>query len=202
MGPMAEAFGALAHGYEQFRGLWHPRYEPTSIFEIVPADGCQFQEAETSVRRRFLGSSWASSGLPVIIDVRAVIKAQWCVENLILDRGGCRFVGCYLDDDGSSGGAPKKIKTLCHSKRKRVRLWRLPGFDFDLLLISSASRAASDRAQPSSPLGIIVDNENFTRIRHQFRPPQPLARNPVMRPASTWPRLCCVGSARTQEMRN
>ena len=105
-------------------------------------------------RRRYVAVLWAALGQAAacqIINVCAVIKAQWCVENLILDRGGCRFVGCYLDDDGSSGGAPKKIKTLCHSKRKRVRLWRLPGFDFDLLLISSASRAASDRAQPSSP---------------------------------------------------
>jgi hypothetical protein len=33
---------------------------PTNVdfqIEFVPADGCHFQEAETSVRRRFLGSS-------------------------------------------------------------------------------------------------------------------------------------------------
>ena len=58
MGPMAKALGPLAHGYAQFRCRSHPQYEPTSIFEIVPADGhhgCQFEEAETSVSRRFFG---------------------------------------------------------------------------------------------------------------------------------------------------
>ena len=62
----------------------------------------------------FLGSSRASCGLPVPMYVWCRIKAQWCVENLIRNRGGCRFVGCYLDDDGSSRAAPKTIKTLCH----------------------------------------------------------------------------------------
>ena len=59
MGP-TKAPGPLAHGYAQFGCRWHPRYEPTSTFEIVPADGhhgCQLEETETSVRRRFLGSS-------------------------------------------------------------------------------------------------------------------------------------------------
>ena len=32
--------------------------------------------------------------------------------------------------------------------------------------------------------GIIIDNENLTRIRHQFRPPQPLARTVIL-PADT-----------------
>jgi hypothetical protein len=60
----------------------------------------------------------------------AVIKAQWCVENLIRNRGGCRFVGCYLDDDGSSCAAPKTIKTLCHSKRKEGAVVEAAGFRF------------------------------------------------------------------------
>jgi hypothetical protein len=39
-------------------------YEPTSILEIVPADGhhgCQLEETKTSVRRRFLGGSSGKS---------------------------------------------------------------------------------------------------------------------------------------------
>ena len=50
----------MARGYIQFGCRRRPRYERTSIFEIVPADGhfgCQLEEAKTSVRRRFLGSS-------------------------------------------------------------------------------------------------------------------------------------------------
>jgi transposase InsO family protein len=55
--------------YAQFGCRWHPRYEPTSTFEIVPADrhhGCQLEETETSVRRRFLGSSSDKSVLACI----------------------------------------------------------------------------------------------------------------------------------------
>jgi hypothetical protein len=60
MGPTAKALGPLAHGYAQFGCRRHPRYEPTSILETVPADGHygrQGEETKTSVRRRFLGSS-------------------------------------------------------------------------------------------------------------------------------------------------
>ena len=67
-GPMAKSPGPLAHGYARCGCRWHPRHEPTSIFEIVPADGhqdCQLEEAETSVRRRFLGSSSDKPILPV-----------------------------------------------------------------------------------------------------------------------------------------
>ena len=35
MGP-TKAPGPLAHAYAQFGCRWHPRYEPTSTFEIVP----------------------------------------------------------------------------------------------------------------------------------------------------------------------
>jgi hypothetical protein len=38
--------------------------------------------------------------------------------------------------------------------------------------------------QRVAQFGIIVDNENLTRIRHQFRPPQPLARMVIL-PADT-----------------
>jgi hypothetical protein len=78
MGPMAKAPGPLAHGYAQFGCRWHPRYEPTSTFEIVPADGhhgCQLEETETSVRRRFLGSSSDKSVL-ASINGRAGDKEQ------------------------------------------------------------------------------------------------------------------------------
>jgi hypothetical protein len=34
--------------------------------------------------------------------------------------------------------------------------------------------------QRVAQFGIIVDNENLTRIRHQFRPPQPLARMVIL----------------------
>src|ERR1039458_3040971 len=66
MDPMAKAPEPLAHGYAQFGCHRHPRYEPTPTFEIVPADGhhgCQLEETETSVRRRFLGSSSGTSVL-------------------------------------------------------------------------------------------------------------------------------------------
>ena len=36
----------------------------------------------------------------------------------------------------------RQLRHFAIQKGKRVRLWRLPGFDFGLLLISSASRAA------------------------------------------------------------
>ena len=75
MGPMAKAPGPLAHGYAQFGCRW---YEPTSTFEIVPADGhhgCQLEETETSVRRRFLGSSSDKSVLGSI-NGRAGAKEQ------------------------------------------------------------------------------------------------------------------------------
>ena len=52
-----------------------PRYEPTSTFEIVPADGhhgCQLEETETSVRRRFLGSSSDKSVLAYICEYMGV----------------------------------------------------------------------------------------------------------------------------------
>ena len=54
--------GARANGARicTIRCRSHQRSEPTSIFEIVPADGhygCQLKETKTSVRRRFLGSS-------------------------------------------------------------------------------------------------------------------------------------------------
>ena len=78
MGPMAKAPGPLAHGYAQFGCRWHPRYEPTSTFEIVPADGhhgCQLEETETSVRRRFLGSS-SDKSLLASINGRAGDKEQ------------------------------------------------------------------------------------------------------------------------------
>jgi hypothetical protein len=60
MGPTAKARGPLALGYAQFGCRRHPRYEPTSVLETVPADGHygrQREETKTSVRRRFLGSS-------------------------------------------------------------------------------------------------------------------------------------------------
>jgi hypothetical protein len=54
------------------------RHEPTSTFEGVPADGhhgCQLEEAETSVRRRFLGSASDKSVL-ACINGRAGDKEQ------------------------------------------------------------------------------------------------------------------------------
>jgi len=74
---MTKAPGPLAHGYAQFGCRW-PRYKPTSTFEIVPADrhhGCQLEETETSVRRRFLGSSSDKSML-ASINGRAGDKEQ------------------------------------------------------------------------------------------------------------------------------
>ena len=50
-----------------------PAYEPTSIFKTAPADahqGCQLEDAEASVCRRFLGSS---SDKPALVCV--------CVNN-------------------------------------------------------------------------------------------------------------------------
>jgi hypothetical protein len=44
----------------RFGYRWHPWYESTSIFELVPTNEghcCQLEEAETSVCRCFLGSS-------------------------------------------------------------------------------------------------------------------------------------------------
>jgi len=76
MGPMAKAPGP--RGYTQFGYRWHPRYEPTSTFETVPADrhhGCQLEETETSVRRRSLGSSSDKSVL-ASINGRAEDKEQ------------------------------------------------------------------------------------------------------------------------------
>src|SRR6476661_917476 len=58
MGPMAKAPGPLAHGYAQSGCRWHPRYEPTSTFEIVPADGhhgCQLER-----RLRYVAVLWAA----------------------------------------------------------------------------------------------------------------------------------------------
>jgi len=55
---MAKAPGPLAHGYAQFGCRWHPRYEPTSTFEIVPADGhhgCQLER-----RLRYVAVFWAA----------------------------------------------------------------------------------------------------------------------------------------------
>jgi hypothetical protein len=46
MGPIAKALGPLAHGYAQLGGQGHQWYEPTSIFESVPADGHQGQLQE------------------------------------------------------------------------------------------------------------------------------------------------------------
>ena len=88
MGPMAKALGPLAHGYAQFGCRRHPRYEPTSIFEIVPADGhhgCQLEETKTSVRRRFLGSSSDKSVLACISkmgvpEIKNNRSHRFCVE--------------------------------------------------------------------------------------------------------------------------
>ncbi len=67
----------------------HLRYEPTSIFEIVPADGhagCQLEETKTSVRPSFFGSSSASPSLPAYCTMgaqgmqRAIGVIHLCVE--------------------------------------------------------------------------------------------------------------------------
>jgi len=76
MGPMAKAPGPLAHGYAQFGCRWHPRYEPTSTFDCA----CRWAPwlpigTETSVRRRFLGSSSDKSVL-ASINGRAGDKEQ------------------------------------------------------------------------------------------------------------------------------
>jgi hypothetical protein len=47
MGPMARGARATGAGNVPFGCLWHPRYKPPSIFELVPADGhhgCQLEE--------------------------------------------------------------------------------------------------------------------------------------------------------------
>ena len=76
LGPMAKAPGPLAHGYAQFGCRWHPRYEPTSTFEIVPADGHDACQLERRLRcRRFLGSSSDKSML-ASINGRAGDKEQ------------------------------------------------------------------------------------------------------------------------------
>jgi hypothetical protein len=49
------------------------------------------------------------------------------------------------DDDGCSGGDPKKIKTLCHSKMKEGAVRRCY---FDLRLISSTSSVARASFKP------------------------------------------------------
>jgi len=73
MGPMAKAPGP--RGYTQFGYRWHPQYEPTSTFEIVPADrhhGCQLEQTQIS---RSLGSSSDKSVL-ASINGRAEDKEQ------------------------------------------------------------------------------------------------------------------------------
>src|SRR3954469_7783580 len=67
-GPMAKGPGLLARGHVGCGCRRHPRYEPTSIFEIVPCQlhqGYLSEEAKTSARRRFLGSSRTSRYLPI-----------------------------------------------------------------------------------------------------------------------------------------
>ena len=53
--------------------------------------------------------------------------------------------GAVEDDLGCSGGEPKKIKTLCHSKMKEGAVRRCY---FDLRLISSTSSVARASFKP------------------------------------------------------
>ena len=56
--------------------------------------------------------------------------------------------GAVEDDLGCSGGEPKKIKTLCHSKMKEGAVRRCY---FDLRLISSTSSVARASFKPVVP---------------------------------------------------
>ena len=58
---MAKAPGLLAHGHVGCGCRRHPRYEPTSIFEIVPAD-CTRATYRKKRRLRHVAVFWVAHG--------------------------------------------------------------------------------------------------------------------------------------------
>ena len=65
-GPDGQGARATGHGYAQCGCRWHPRYEPTSIFEIVPADGTR-------------PANWKERRLPYVAVFWAALRTSQCL---------------------------------------------------------------------------------------------------------------------------
>src|SRR6185312_2684618 len=89
---------------------------------VVPADGhqrCQLKRAGTSARRRFLGSSRASTDLPVPLYVWCHDQSTMVRQEILLRNSGeaVAVLAATPDNDGSRPDVPKKAKALCPFKR-------------------------------------------------------------------------------------